>query len=326
MVSSSTHLSYGLLPLNEWEIELINQYFYGYTRAPEVIAITILIIYIIVYIYGTARNNTIAQNIYNTIEPLLNVQFSEYKSYNNSPIKYNNNEYLIYCTGRRYIHSMLIKLQLHSRYDIITMISELLLANGSARDMITIDIALDNDVIDKYVVCVIKKKLSKQYKKYSSELTNLVTSTINDMNELNDRYIIYTDSNDASKQLVDKSTITLLNRYNAFIDYLHISDSYVIDHDSSTTNVIRLHMSIPNSTDELLVVIDSLLHVADRLHTIHLTSQTRSKNIEKREMHQRLLVKQQSSKKSDTIPVELTAEQLEKKQAKKAKKQMRVVR
>lgn len=284
-------VTFGLLPLTELEIQLAEQYFAGYHRIPELCACIALALYAVLYIFGTRRNVSIAQQIQRTLQPLLQLQFSVVDSVR----KLNHNEYLLYASGRQNVHSMLCTVQLKSRYDLVSQLVQLIIGGGQA-DTVSVEIPLDTDIVDKYVLCVVKKKLSKQVKKQQYDLHHLGTTQLSDLPSLHTGYTVWCDSSDSAKQVLDADTMALFDRYHAYIDYLHVSDVCECEHDGSTKNTIRLRMQLPASYDELLVVFRQLLRVVDRLPHIRLPPLQRSKNIEQRDIYARLLAKQQAQR------------------------------
>lgn len=327
-------IGWGLLPQSSYDIYIQNTYLLGINYAIEYIILTLLGIYIINYFYGKRKNSTIAFSIYTTLQSYLQTQFSHIgDSDTNNLIHQSNTDYLLYASGRQYVHSMLCHIHLNNRLDLISEITRIIFYGTTLQDYILIDIPLDNNIIDKYIVALIRKRIQKVFIKTNDDVSNIANITINDIHTSVNKFVVLTDSRDAYNQVFNSNTIDDIIQYNQYIDYILISDISTILHDNTTKNVLRAKIYIPKDHNDLIPIFTLLLQLVDRLHNIHIIGQQRNKNIEKRDLYNKQLQsKQQLQNKNkdsgnNNNVVELTAEQREKKEQRKLrKKQFKVVR
>lgn len=164
--------------------------------------------------------------------------------------------YTLWCSGRTCCEGMLVELKMIKRQDLVALISGLI---RPQQDQVHIKVEMTRGVMDAFVFCVgLRKTITKVFKEFADLVSlfikykyihaylyilqiicNNCTFHVSMQNKYcslvskpEDRYkvpagfSVLSEIPEATSAILEARVITALNKYQRYIDYIHISDQF----------------------------------------------------------------------------------------------------
>lgn len=212
----------------------------------EAVALALIVIYVINYLYGKTRNHSIAVGWFEKNRPLLEQQFSlvgddgiSQEAVGGHLVKDTDASYSVWSSGRAGCSGMLTQLKLVKRQDLMSVVLQLVKPKS---DRIVHKIELDKQEMDSFVIAFGQRK---SVTKAAKELTDLVSdlyvwqgvalvlqSTYAVERKGTEKYglspncTVYAEIAETVPAIVDSTVIQFLKKYEKYIDSFHISDQF----------------------------------------------------------------------------------------------------
>ncbi|KAH8413500.1 hypothetical protein KR009_011817 [Drosophila setifemur] len=197
----------------------------------EMLMVAGLLAYFANFFAGKAKNARLAQLWFSTHRALLDENFAlvgdDGKAENENPglIKESESLYTLWCSGRTCCEGMLVELKMIKRQDLVSLVAGLM---RPQLDQAHIKIELTRGVMDAFVFAVgTKKTITKVFKEYTD-----LSKFCSQVGKPEDRYNVpsgfgvLSEVPEATSAILESRVITALNKYQSYIDYLHISDQF----------------------------------------------------------------------------------------------------
>ncbi|KAM8716261.1 hypothetical protein ACLKA7_003185 [Drosophila subpalustris] len=197
----------------------------------EMLMVAGLLAYFANFFAGKAKNARLAQLWFSTHKALLDENFAlvgdDGKVENENPglIKESESLYTLWCSGRTCCEGMLVELKMIKRQDLVSLVAGLM---RPQLDQAHIKIELSRGLMDSFVFAVgSKKTISKVFKEYT-DLTKFCSLVAKPEERYNvpSGFGVLSEIPEATSAILESRVITALNKYQSYIDYLHISDQF----------------------------------------------------------------------------------------------------
>ncbi|KAH8378382.1 hypothetical protein KR093_011106 [Drosophila rubida] len=197
----------------------------------EMIMVAGLLAYFANFFAGKAKNARLAQLWFSTHKALLDENFAlvgdDGKVENENPglIKESESLYTLWCSGRTCCEGMLVELKMIKRQDLVSLVAGLM---RPQLDQAHIKIELSRGLMDTFVFAVgSKKTITKVFKEYT-DLTKFCSLVAKPEERYNvpSGFGVLSEIPEATSAILESRVITALNKYQSYIDYLHISDQF----------------------------------------------------------------------------------------------------
>lgn len=278
----------------------------------EIIIGSIIIVYLINFLVGSSKNNSIASAWLQTHLSFLKSQFelvgddlaNQTPTSTHQMTKESEHTYVLWCSGRQFCKGMLVQIKLLKRQDIISSVINYF---TPANDQLQIKIALEN--MDPFVFCMGLKKSVIALQKNMTDVSLFCgdrlksgekfgfASSISILSELPGEVI---------GAILDAKVAKVLKSHEHLIDSIHISDQFsglkpldqeeVPQKEPETSKVININLNIPTewrNTDhmeKLLPLVKLAVYLVDKVSRLRLSRESKSKADKHRhEMHLRFL-------------------------------------
>lgn len=215
----------------------------------ELTVILGLVLYFINYIIGRNKNYTFANTWYEQNIDLLQYNFALVGDDGKKEIenlglnKECENVYTLWCSGRSAVDGLLVELQLLKRQDIFSIIVNFF---KPSTDKIHIRASLSEDTMDSFVFCIANRKKALALSKDLNDVVSwcifvdwirkhfsFLKSTFcperkspEKYGVTSDSYLLMNEIGEAASFILDNKVVSLLNKNEDLIDFLHISDQY----------------------------------------------------------------------------------------------------
>ncbi|ALC38839.1 CG17593 [Drosophila busckii] len=197
----------------------------------EMLMVAGLMAYFANFFAGKAKNARLAQLWFSTHKALLDENFAlvgdDGKTENENPglNKESESLYTLWCSGRTCCEGMLVELKMIKRQDLVSLVAGLM---RPQLDQAQIKIELTRNVMDSFVFAVgSKKTITKVFKEYTdlNKFCSLVSKPEERYNVPNG-FGVLSEIPEGTSAILESRVITALNKYQSYIDYLHISDQF----------------------------------------------------------------------------------------------------
>ncbi|CAF0984657.1 unnamed protein product [Rotaria sordida] len=245
----------------------------------EAIMIIVLLIYLINFLIGRSKNSRLATIIYNSQHDLLernfslvgdngqtrNIQSTD-EQINNDIISNNMHKeseslYILWCSGRISIESMLIEIRFIKRQCLFNSLAALI---KSINDMIIYTIDYTKDDIETFVFCLAKKRSAVKLHRDMNDLSQFCSERKNaDKRGLNGNYQILSEIGEVSSSIIDNRVVDFIDKFPDALEYIHISDQYTgmkvqNDNQQSSSNSSLNNTNITSNTSNATQQQDAL--------------------------------------------------------------------
>lgn len=196
----------------------------------EFLMIAGLLVYFINFIAGRNKNQKLAFAWFNSHKQILESNFAlvgdDGKKEIESPglQKESENIYTLWCSGRVCVEGMLVELKFLKRQDLVSVISNLL---RPASDQIIVKVTMSADSMENFVFCLAGKKTAARLAKEMSDISTYCPEKKSaDRHGVPQSFIMMNEIGEAAVAMLDNKLITVLQKYEENIDFIHFSDQF----------------------------------------------------------------------------------------------------
>ncbi|CAF0794787.1 unnamed protein product [Didymodactylos carnosus] len=210
----------------------------------EALMIAALLGYLINFLIGRTKNSNLATVFYNTQRNLLEKNFTvvgdngqtkdlnktstnnltDEQSSNNSLVKESENLYVLWCSGRIYIESMLVELRFIKRQCLFNLMASVI---KSVNDTVVYTIDYSKDDIDTFVFCLARKRCAAKLHRDMNDLSQFCSERKSaDKRGLGANYQLLNEIGEVATTLIDSHVTNFIDRFPEALEYIHVSDQY----------------------------------------------------------------------------------------------------
>ncbi|CAF1032819.1 unnamed protein product [Rotaria magnacalcarata] len=208
----------------------------------EAIMILVLLSYLINFLIGRSKNARLAATIYNSQRDLLERKFSlvgdngqtqttkstdeqtDNDVVSNNMHKESESLYVLWCSGRTLLDSMLIEIRFIKRQCLFNSLAALI---KSINDMIIYTIDYSKDDMETFVFCLAKKRSAVKLHRDMNDLSQFCSERKNaEKHSLSGNYQILSEIGEISNVIIDSRVGDFINKFPDALEYIHISDQY----------------------------------------------------------------------------------------------------
>lgn len=188
-------------------------------------------VYFINFLTGRAKNEAIARTWLQAHRDLLESNFAlvgddgKKEIEDHGLFKESESVFLLWCSGRVSVESLLIEIRLWKRQDLLSVLSKIM---KPVKDQVVLKFNLGESSMDNFVFCLATKRSAIRLLK---EYTDLATFTperknIEKYGMDKDKFFLLNEIPEISAAILDPKVVSVLNQHEDAIDYIHISDQY----------------------------------------------------------------------------------------------------
>nr|CAD2169599.1 unnamed protein product [Meloidogyne enterolobii] len=197
----------------------------------ESIALFVIIIYVINYLYGKTKNYSIALKWFSDNREKLEQQFALVGDDGTSTeemeghlIRETEFSYTVWSTGRTGCKGMLTQIKLRKRQDLLGIMLNII---RPQLDRVVHKIDMDPNEMDSFVLIFGQRKSVLRAVKEMHDLSVYVTEKKNfEKLQLLPSFCVYAEVAEIVPAIIDSTTVHFLKRCEKYIEYVHISDQY----------------------------------------------------------------------------------------------------
>nr|CAD2155148.1 unnamed protein product [Meloidogyne enterolobii] len=197
----------------------------------ESIALFVIIIYVINYLYGKTKNYSIALKWFSDNREKLEQQFALVGDDGTSTeemeghlIRETEFSYTVWSTGRTGCKGMLTQIKLRKRQDLLGILLNIIRPQP---DRVVHKIDMDPNEMDSFVLIFGQRKSVLRAVKEMHDLSVYVTEKKNfEKLQLLPSFCVYAEVAEIVPAIIDSTTVHFLKRCEKYIEYVHISDQY----------------------------------------------------------------------------------------------------
>ncbi|XP_037959958.1 coiled-coil domain-containing protein 47 [Teleopsis dalmanni] len=197
----------------------------------EMLMLAGLLAYFANFFAGKSKNARLAQQWFSTHKSLLEDNFvlvgDDGKIENENPglIKESESLYTLWCSGRTCCEGMLVELKMIKRQDLVALVAGLM---RPQQDQVHIKVQLSRSIVDGFVFCVGSKKTVTKFFKEYADLNKYCTlvSKPEDRYNMPSGFSVLSEIPEATSAVLESRVVSALNKYQSYIDYIHISDQF----------------------------------------------------------------------------------------------------
>ncbi|KAL7078349.1 hypothetical protein ACQ4LE_002417 [Meloidogyne hapla] len=197
----------------------------------ESIALVVIIIYVLNYLYGKTRNYSIALKWFSDNREKLEQQFALVGDDGTSTeemeghlIRETEFSYTVWSTGRTGCKGMLTQIKLRKRQDLLGILLNIV---RPQLDRVVHKIDMDPGEMDSFVLIFGQRKSVLRAVKEMHDLSAYVTEKKNfEKLQLPSSFCVYAEIAEIVPAIIDSTTVNFLKRCEKYIEYVHISDQY----------------------------------------------------------------------------------------------------
>ncbi|GMH06761.1 hypothetical protein Nepgr_008601 [Nepenthes gracilis] len=313
----------------------------------EVVCISFLIAFSINYFTGKRENENLAlawaakfttkDSIFEKNFSLVGVGDGE-----DSPLllKEGQNVFKFYASGRRYCQGLLATMELKSRHDLIASIYNMIVP---CKDEISFEVYMNDDAMDQVVFAIAKKKAAKGMHKDMPDLQRFASlmSPLNSRKWVSEELSVISESKEVASDLITESVLDQVFGERAFEKYreafnsMHFSDQHSGTHKKKL--VFKFTLPKANHMADMTRLVALVPYYIDLVGRYKLSSQARSKTDaarvkaaqesykELQNARQEAMQKRKAERKKmiEEAEATLSAEAIQKKEAKERARQMK---
>ena len=194
----------------------------------EGVMIIVVLGYLINFLVGRAKNTRLSSAIYRSQYDLLEKNFSLIGDDNEQTThlqKESEYLYILWCTGRVAIESMLMEIRLIKRQCLFNSLAALI---KSINDTIVYTIDFSKDDLETFVFCLAKKRSAIRLHRDMNDLSQFCAERKNADKRglLSGNYQILSEFGEVTSTIIDNRLVDFIDKYPDAIESIHISDQY----------------------------------------------------------------------------------------------------
>ncbi|VDD90955.1 unnamed protein product [Enterobius vermicularis] len=263
----------------------------------EALFLLLVGLYMINYVAGRRRNQSIAYSWFADVSGILQEQFTIVGDDGTSEVpseghllKETDSSYSIWCSGRLGCQSMLIQMKLKKRQDLISIFMGVIRPTS---DKVIIRIDLDHNEMDSYVFAFGQRKAVTKAVK---EMLDLSLFTVERRGQ--DRFVLpssmalYAELPEAAATIIDPTVQQVLSKYGTSLDYCHISDQYsglkpaegeTYTRMPDTIRAIIFVLNMSEDKNETKTLMKTIFHCLEKVRKYRLSREGKAKADKKRQ-------------------------------------------
>ncbi|CAF1278187.1 unnamed protein product [Adineta ricciae] len=222
----------------------------------EAIMLLLLLSYLINFLLGRSKNARLADIVYRSQRDLLernfclvgdNGQTRTTQSADDSTIndsttnkmqKESESLYILWCSGRTAIESMLMEVRLAKRQCLFNSLAAMI---KSSNDMLIYTADYSKEDMETFVFCLAKKHCAAKLHRDMNDLSQFCSErkTADKRGLNNGNYQILSEIGEVSSAIIDNRVVDFIEKYPDVLEYIHISDQYTgmkIQNDTQQTS------------------------------------------------------------------------------------------
>lgn len=315
----------------------------------EVVCISFLIVFAINFFIGKRQNELIAlcwASQFATKDSIFDKNFSLLGTGDGKEdapllLKEGQNVFKFYASGRRFCQGLLTTMELRSRHDLISRLTDMLF---NKKDTITFEVVMNEDAMDHVVLAVARKKMAKSMHKEARDLQRFATlmpTAPSGRRWLAEDLLVVTESKEVAGELISDVVIDQVFGAKAFEKIgkgfisLHFSDQ----HPDSRKNILYFKFALPGADHmpDMTRLVNLVPYYIDLIGRYKLTPQVRAKTEvsrakaaqeafkELQNLRQEALLKKKAEKKKlmEEAEAKLSAEAVRRKEEKERSRKMK---
>lgn len=297
----------------------------------ECVCMLVAGVYVMLYVMGKASNRRIAEDWAFASRPWLESQFAAVGlSLSNRHVDDASglmtetpSRLSLFASGRRFCHGALFTIELKRRQDVIQQLLAML-DLAPSRDVLTIEIPMDDANMEPFVFAVTRKRYASKLKTNHKDLENLsaqVKST-----RLPSSFVVLSDCPELETDFLNDKVVALLTEHEKSFISLHFTDSNEAPGVFKTTpKMLRFQFYLPSSSSPsayasaLLPLQNLVSYFVDRVGVCKLSPAALSKNESKRRLMKEQALHQQRQENMDKRKAEKKKKEEEKKEKEEKK-------
>jgi len=198
----------------------------------EIIMIIGIVVYFLNFFTGKAKNQKMANQLFNAHRNTLESQFSlvgddgtkNIEEIQEPLIKESENIFRFWCSGRICCEGMLVELKLLKRQDLVGVISNIM---KPSHDQIHIRVDMSPEDMDSFIFCIANKKSSLRLSKEMNDLaTYCPERRPADKFDVPGNYLIMSEVAEVASAMLDAKLISMFKKFPDAIDTIHFSDQF----------------------------------------------------------------------------------------------------
>jgi len=249
-----------------------------------------LVVYIVFFFIGKGQNEAIARNWAKSMASIFESNFSRIgagitpidpkagtsESFvsGTSLLKESHTTYKLKATGRVNCVGLQATLQLKRRQDLLGVLYEIFFKTV---DTVTIDVLMNDEVMEPFSFCVLKSKEEKKYRKTMKDLSSFVSGTAS-VEELSEVYSVISEIDDITGTLLHPQVIETLNNYSKYFIRMHFTDQGLAS--ATYRKSLQFVFEIPPASemDKLALLTKMVIYYIDLVPVIKLSKFARAKS------------------------------------------------
>ncbi|CAF3486864.1 unnamed protein product [Rotaria socialis] len=201
----------------------------------EGIMIIALLGYLINFLIGRTKNSQLATTIFRSQRDLLEKNFSlvgdngqtktgQAEEQTDLMLKESENLYILWCSGRPLVDSMLLELRFVKRQCLFNSLAAIV---KSINDTIVYTVDYSKEDMDTFVFCLARKRCIARLHRDMIDLSQFcLERKAADKKRLSGSYQMLTELSEASSAIIDTRITDFMEKFPDAIEYIHVSDQY----------------------------------------------------------------------------------------------------
>lgn len=190
-----------------------------------------IFVYFVNFLTGRAKNEAIARSWLQSHQHLLQSNFALVGDDGKKEIEdhglYKESEsvFLLWCSGRVSVDSLLIEIRLWKRQDLLSVLSKIM---KPVKDQVILKFNLADSSMDNFVFCLATKRSAVRLLKEYTDLTVYTPErkNIEKYGMDKEKFFLLNEIPEVSAAILDPKVVSILNQHEDAIDYIHISDQF----------------------------------------------------------------------------------------------------
>jgi len=278
----------------------------------EIMIGVLIAIYLVNFLIGSSKNNSIASSWLQTHMEFLKDQFelvgddptNQKAASTHQMIKESEHTYILWCSGRQCCEGMLVQLKLLKRQDIISNIVNRLTPGN---DQLQISIHLEH--MDPFVFCMGQRRSVIALQKNMTDVSLFCGDKLRSGEKFGfspSIAILSELAGEVVTSVLDTKVAKVLREHEHLIDSIHISDQFsgpkLVDQEEvpvkepETSKIINITLNIPaewngaESMENLLPLVKLSVYLVDKITRLRLSKEAKLRaDRHRQEMHLRFL-------------------------------------
>jgi hypothetical protein len=240
----------------------------------EIVYLSFMLLYGINYYIGKASNEKLANAWAVTFQDLFSSNFSMFGDKSEFLVtKDSASAFSVACAGRVHCYGAQVTIDLKKRHDLISWVTNLF---SPRFDTVTIEVAMEHDVMQPFVFTLLKKREEKQFVKNHQDVAKYASPVA--APRLSALYAVYAENDELVPAILTEEVVKTLNTYEQFVNSMYFSDQ------SSASRVfkkvLRFEYKLPSAQDmaKLSTLMKMTFYMIDHVAGFRLSKPALAKN------------------------------------------------